>query len=79
MTCRQCRWHDTGEKALKTQHPFIDGELILACPNCKSIYSLVAACDELGCWQEAVCGTPVTGGGYRITCGRHAPEREDVE
>ena len=65
-----------GEKILKVPHPFIDGELILACPNCKAIYGPVVACDEPGCWREVVCGTPIADGGYRMTCRRHAPEKE---
>jgi len=48
---------------------------IYGSPNCKSIDKLVVLCDESGCSQEVVCGTP-TKTGYRRTCHKHIPKEK---
>lgn len=66
----RCGWY--GYKPLKAENPFIAGEPIYGCPDCKDIGTLVRACDEEGCKNFVTCGTP-TDKGYRSTCGKHAP------
>jgi len=58
--------------ALYAPNPFDESDKLIGCPLCKSVNSLVQACDDHDCWDEATCGTP-TDGGYRMTCGKHAP------
>ena len=69
---RRCGWR--GTEALTAPNPFDAEDTIAGCPKCKEINSLLVACDEPGCWNEASCGTPVANG-YRHTCGKHAPEK----
>ena len=72
VLCRECDWHGLSGELLEAQNPFELSIQILGCPRCKSIDSLLVACDEPNCWKEATCGTP-TENGYRRTCGEHAP------
>lgn len=65
----RCGWCGEDSEALKSPHPFSDGEELLFCPRCRDI-TLVAACDEPGCKAQATCGWP-TETGYRQTCGTH--------
>lgn len=69
-----CRWFVAD--LLVGRNPFDDAEEIYGCPDCKSIDSVVAICDEPGCWNEVTAGTP-TLTGYRNTCSDHAPNKED--
>jgi hypothetical protein len=73
-TCteRRCGWKGMDTDVLSSANPFIPEETIYACPLCREIGSVVYACDEPECWQPVTCGTPVNGG-YRQTCGKHAP------
>ena len=67
-----CLWKGTKEQQFTATNPFNVTEEIVGCPECKEINTLVTVCDEPGCWVSVSCGTPVTGG-YRSTCGKHAP------
>lgn len=68
----RCDWHGTDDKILRATSPFDAEETLYACPKCKTVNSVVVACDEPGCWKEATCGTP-TDNDYRRTCGKHRP------
>lgn len=70
---RRCSWVGTLAQALQAPHPFRDGDEVRGCPDCLEVETLVYACDEPGCTEEVSCGTPTPGGGYRTTCGKHAP------
>lgn len=71
--CTECVWIGDSEDMLSAQNPFEEiPDLLYACPKCRSINSVVAACDEPGCTAGGTCGTPVLDG-YRWTCGKHAP------
>ena len=72
VICEECNWHGLTIELLHAQNPFDVTEHILGCPNCKTINSLVVACDEPDCWSESSCGTP-TLQGYRRTCHKHYP------
>jgi len=52
-------------EALYAPNPFDPDDTLIGCPLCKSVSSLVQACDVRECWQEATCGTP-TDDGYRV-------------
>ena len=56
---------------LRAPSPFSD-DILIACPKCKEVGSLIVACDETECWKEATCGTP-TADDYRMTCFDHRP------
>ncbi len=71
---RRCGWRGTSDQQLSAPNPFEEGETIWACPKCKSIDSIVYACDEPGCWGAVSCGM-LTSGGYRNTCFDHRPDR----
>jgi hypothetical protein len=68
---RRCGWHGMDDKALRAPSPFSD-DILIACPKCKEVGSLIVACDETECWKEATCGTP-TADDYRMTCFDHRP------
>ena len=68
----RCNWRGNMTDALYAPNPFDESDKLIGCPLCKSVNSLVQACDDHDCWDEATCGTP-TDGGYRMTCGKHAP------
>lgn len=68
-----CGWRGGYSEVLVAENPFEKGESITACPNCREIESIVAACDEPDCWSGASCGTP-TDNGYRWTCHAHRPD-----
>ena len=70
---RRCNWHGSDAEMLKATNPFDPEDEIVGCPECKSVDSLVLACDEPGCWEEVSCGAPVNGG-YRQTCYKHMPK-----
>ncbi len=72
--CQDCAWRGHAKDLLHGQHPFIEGEEVLGCPQCKNLDGLFNVCDEAGCWKYVSCGTP-TADGYRMTCGDHYPNR----
>jgi hypothetical protein len=72
LLCEDCAWHGLQSEMLTAPNPFDATDTIHGCPKCKSVQSLLVACDEPGCWRETSCGTP-TPSGYRRTCGQHAP------
>lgn len=71
----RCGWVGSSEEYLVAPDPFNEGCELVACPKCREVNSLVAACDEPGCTQEAGCGTN-TPDGYRRTCFKHMPKGE---
>lgn len=68
----RCTWKGDITEALYAPNPFDESDTLTGCPLCKAINTLAMACDEPDCWFEATCGTN-TPGGYRVTCGKHAP------
>ena len=72
--CKECSWHGMDSELLHAPNPFDIDELVVGCPHCKSVDSMVLVCDEPGCWLEVSCGTP-TQKGYRSTCGEHQPNQ----
>lgn len=71
----RCNWHGMESEVLTAPDPFNQGETLYACPECRTVGSVVEACDEPECWAESSCGTP-TESGYRRTCGKHRPNCE---
>ena len=65
-----CAWHGMEADILSAPHPFIAGEIIYACPECKEIGVVMSACDVSDCWNEATCGAP-TKCKYRTLCSTH--------
>ncbi len=74
---RRCGWRGTEDLLLSAPNPFNRGEIISACPKCKTIDTNIYACAEPDCWADGVCGTP-TLSGYKSTCGEHRPGTEEV-
>ena len=70
-----CTWIGREREILTAENPFDENDKITACPKCKTIDSLVFACDEEDCWRSVSCGTS-TQSGYRRTCHEHKPEFE---
>lgn len=68
--CMQCEHICNEGEFLTAPSPFDSTETIVGCPRCKSVDSLVTACDEPGCNKEATYGWP-SDKGYRHTCGEH--------
>jgi len=73
VICDECGWHGQEEEMLIAKNPFDESENVNGCPKCKSVDSMLVACDEPGCWKQTSCGTP-TPDGYRTTCGQHCPK-----
>ena len=79
VKCLNCGWRGTVSEMLSAKNPFDETEGISACPKCKTVENTCSVvCDEPECWDEATCGTP-TKTGYRSTCWRHVPKREEGE
>jgi len=68
----RCHWQGDESSILHAPNPFDPNYTVNGCPSCFSINTIIYACDEPDCWQEATCGTP-TEDGYRQTCGKHIP------
>lgn len=75
IRCRDCEWKGHWAEQLTGKHPFT-GDIVSGCPRCKRIDSFVGVCYEPGCWEPVCCGT-TTPDGYRHTCEKHRPGRED--
>lgn len=73
---RGCGWRGTEDKLLRAPNPFIDGEEMVACPNCRDHEALEEACDQPDCWVHTCCGVP-TPAGYRRVCSKHYREISD--
>jgi hypothetical protein len=69
---RRCNWRGQDDELLRGKNPFDADDIVIGCPECKRIDSIVCVCDEDGCWDKVTCGTP-TPDGYRNTCGKHSP------
>jgi len=73
VKCNECAWKGVESAILTAKNPFYEGDIINGCPQCKSVDTIIYACDEPECWLDASCGTP-TDNGYRSTCGKHVPK-----
>lgn len=70
VICEECNWRGRLEEIVKVKDP--GGEDIWnVCPNCRTPENLISACEYSECWMYASCGTPLSGGGYSQTCGKH--------
>jgi hypothetical protein len=71
--CNECGKKTERSLMLEGVNPFDETDYVLGCPGCRACNPpWIEVCDEPGCERQADCGTP-TDGGYRRTCGRHAP------
>jgi hypothetical protein len=82
MKCKcndyRCGWVGDDAQILRAPDPFnIDSELS-ACPRCREVGTLAAACDEPMCEERGTIGTP-TPVGYRMTCFKHRPVCERAQ
>lgn len=70
--CTDCRI--VVEKPLSAPNPFDPADTIFGCPSCKSVGTLVQACQHEGCQQEAGGGYPGgLGYWYAWLCWEHRP------
>lgn len=72
--CKQCDHICRSADLLHAPHPFDKDDVVVGCPNCKSVDSFTAACDVDGCRHESSSGTPTTDGsygGYTYRCHEH--------
>ncbi len=69
--CEQCGNICDDSEILIAQNPFDPTDMLNGCPSCKSVDSLVNACDEPGCLKSATTGWP-SDKGYRYTCYEHS-------
>jgi hypothetical protein len=70
--CSECG--KVSEHYLTGLHPFLEGQDISGCPNCRNVETLVVACYHPGCPNKATGGYP-RGHGFRYvwTCFEHRP------
>lgn len=71
--CDACDWKGTRKEVLKAESPFDPMDTIEGCPVCKSVHTMIEACDVDGCFKQTSCGFP-TDNGYMRTCGKHYTE-----
>ena len=71
--CEECYRVCDDADVLRAPDPFTPDWEITACPQCRTVGSLVVACDVNGCPSQGSCGTP-TPEGFRWTCHNHIPE-----
>ena len=70
VLCQECGWFGHNEDVLAAENPFDKDEMVYGCPKCKSVDSVISACDAPGCWKKVTCGWPHPDG-YRNTCSDH--------
>lgn len=75
--CEDCGETCRDAEMLIAPNPFEPDDALVACPHCKEIGSLHAACYAEGCTKPASGGYP-GGHGYRYvwTCWDHSPQTE---
>ena len=71
--CSECRTITLEPDLLRAENPFDADDIIVGCPECRSINSFTEVCDEPGCVDIATCGFHVREGfgRYRRVCGQH--------
>lgn len=71
--CSECAARVPHMKALQAPSPFEPSEILFACPRCKEVNTLEAACVVDGCHNYTSMGVP-NRGGYRYVrlCSKHA-------
>ena len=55
-----CGWKGPEGALLIAPHPFIAGDTIAGCPQCREVDEIVNCCDEPGCKEHATCGMPTS-------------------
>ena len=65
----------TTSTVLTAPNPFDPDDIVVGCPNCRSVGTMVQCCQVEGCGRRADSGNP-GGYGYRYfhACWRHAPK-----
>jgi hypothetical protein len=71
----RCGWVGTKEQILVAPDPFNEGCELVACPDCRDVGNITAACYMDGCTKDGGCGTP-TADGYKWSCVDHIPNEE---
>ena len=74
VLCEHCGWRGLHRALLEGPHPFVPGEAVRGCPECRAIGSATHVCEVDGCWERVCAGTPRKDGRYVLTCMRHKPE-----
>ena len=69
--CDSCRRDFADELLLRARSPFDSNEILAACPECKSVDTLMASCHVPGCGAPAGIGESWPGGEYRWSCHLH--------
>ena len=71
--CSECAERVPHMKALQALNPFDDGDILFACPRCKEVNTLEAACVVDGCHDSTCMGIPNRGGfRYVRLCSNHS-------
>jgi hypothetical protein len=69
---RRCGWVGDSTEMLSAPDPFTPGEIIHACPQCRTIeHTVWTACEYEGCNNTASWGWPDKQGEYHHTCHEH--------
>lgn len=68
--CSECDTVTDEDNLLIDNNPFIKGHIIIGCPGCFSVNTVVIVCDEYGCENVATFGYS-TDEGYKNTCAQH--------
>jgi len=71
--CRKCGGYSHERMLLRAPNPFDPKDVLLGCPNCKSITDgFDEICDTPDCYANASCGFADKHGGHRRTCYEHS-------
>ncbi len=76
--CYECGHICKESEVLTGPSPFDSDDVLIGCPECKSIDSFRSLCDEKGCLAESTSGLP-TNDGYKRLCGYHYIELSNIK
>lgn len=82
IVCDECGWCGEEYDLLESNNPFVRGESIYACPDCREIDKYKRACMVQGCCNPISKGEltePVDGiRHYVTTCHKHDKEQVTI-
>jgi hypothetical protein len=68
--CIECIWVGKDGEYLTAPNPFEPESVIVGCPKCRQVDTLVTACAQDGCCRSATIGAP-NESGYSWLCHEH--------
>lgn len=76
LICGECGAVIRHGDKLTAESPFDPEDIVIGCPECRMIDTLIRLCDRPGCTNSAVFGKP-SGTDYIFVCNKHHDWPED--